>query len=232
MDVQLEKILKCYLDDFNHKKNYDFVVKNSIPIVWFGDMDKYLSSNKKIVTVSLNPSDNEFPKRGKRRFNVEVSNIAQLYNTLCSYFKFNPYMGWFGKFENVLNCLDASYYSNCENVAIHIDIYSAIATNPTWGRLEEFQQEQIENTELFERLLEYLDPDVIVFSANQKVFEKTFGKYNLFYDKKIGNVGFIRVYSHNSTYLISGRNYNGTPFGGMKHDDIQETIKEISKSIL
>ena len=35
-------------------------VPNSIPKLWFGNYVKYISSGLKIITVSLNPSDNEF----------------------------------------------------------------------------------------------------------------------------------------------------------------------------
>ena len=59
-DKKLDEILRDYILDFNKKKELDFVVKPSIPIVWFGDMDKYLTSTPRILTVGLNPSDQEF----------------------------------------------------------------------------------------------------------------------------------------------------------------------------
>lgn len=43
------------------------IVQDSIPILWFGDMEAYCHSKRKIVTVGLNPSLQEFPK-DKDRF--------------------------------------------------------------------------------------------------------------------------------------------------------------------
>ena len=48
---KIDELLKKYIKDFNKKKKLPFVVKESIPIVWFGDIDKYLSSPKKILTI-------------------------------------------------------------------------------------------------------------------------------------------------------------------------------------
>ena len=48
----------------------DFVVEPSIPIIWFGDIYKYFKErdhNLRIVSVGLNPSDNEFIDDNKRR---------------------------------------------------------------------------------------------------------------------------------------------------------------------
>ena len=36
------------------------IVPSSIPIIWFGNLAKYIHSDDKIITVSLNPSNNEF----------------------------------------------------------------------------------------------------------------------------------------------------------------------------
>ena len=87
MRKQLDEILQEYLDDFNQKKSYDFVVKPSIPIVWFGNLEKYSSSKGRIVTVALNPSNQEFPKDDARqRFNVNATTPQDLSATLNRYF--------------------------------------------------------------------------------------------------------------------------------------------------
>jgi hypothetical protein len=36
------------------------LIENCIQILWFGDLNKYSTSANKIITVSLNPSNNEF----------------------------------------------------------------------------------------------------------------------------------------------------------------------------
>src|SRR5260370_30230937 len=40
-----------------------FLVKPSIPILFFGDSDRYLSSELKVITLGLNPSKAEFPEK-------------------------------------------------------------------------------------------------------------------------------------------------------------------------
>ena len=42
--------------------NQNFIVKPSLPILYFGDLNEYFNSEIKIVTVALNPSDMEFKR--------------------------------------------------------------------------------------------------------------------------------------------------------------------------
>ena len=41
-------------------KDDDIVVNPSLPILYFGDLKAYNESNRKILTVVINPSNNEF----------------------------------------------------------------------------------------------------------------------------------------------------------------------------
>ena len=161
---------------------------------------------------------------------MQGNNAAnKLAETLNSYFVKKPY-SWFGNFEKVLSLLNAGYYENKANTAIHIDIYSAIATTPTWGGLTECEKQDIRRTDLFQKLLKLLNPDVIVFSVNQKVFNEVFHRFECV--KSIDDIGgkkgfFIRKYTYGGKILISGRNYRGQPFGGMSDAEIKQTIKQL-----
>ena len=44
-----------------HQASDPCVVKPSIPILYFGDMQRYAASSLKVITVALNPSHHEFP---------------------------------------------------------------------------------------------------------------------------------------------------------------------------
>ncbi len=44
--------------------------ENEIPILWFGDVNAYDESPRKIVTVGLNPSDGEFPEPKSSKGNI------------------------------------------------------------------------------------------------------------------------------------------------------------------
>lgn len=48
------------LEYFDTHKNNELVVKPSLPILYFGNLDAYRKSELKVITVGKNPSDNEF----------------------------------------------------------------------------------------------------------------------------------------------------------------------------
>ena len=60
----LYEIIERYYEDFSAKQKTlsKIVVKDSFPIVWFGNIEKYRRSKIKVLTIGLNPSHNEFPK--------------------------------------------------------------------------------------------------------------------------------------------------------------------------
>src|SRR3990170_1822110 len=43
---------------------------------------------------------------------------------------------WFGAFEPLLDGMGASYYPGGHAAALHTDLCSPVATDPTWSRLE------------------------------------------------------------------------------------------------
>jgi hypothetical protein len=228
----LDEIIQEYLDDFSQKKAYGFVVKPSIPTVWFGNLEKYRSSKGRILTVALNPSFQEFPIGAAPRFNLNAATPKDLSATLNRYFLDNPYEKWFEAFEFVLNRLNATYYEANDQLprtAIHIDIYSAIATNPTWGKLTSGQQRQLSRTDLFSKLLSALDPDLIVFSGNIRIFKEVFTSASLVLERRFKNNGYIREYSHDGRMLVTGLNYKGQPFGGMSRAEKSTALEDINR---
>ena len=232
MTPQLTALIKDYIDDFNKKQGLSYVVKPSIPVVWFGDMAAYMKSEKKVVSVALNPSRDEFTSQRFEMVDLQVPDtLKSLEKTLNEYFKRNPY-AWFNNFENAISALGASYYKGkAENIALHIDIYSAIATDPTWGGLNEAQKNELARIDLFKRLFEILNPDVTLVSVRQDVFREVFLPRFQFKcgEENVGgrNGTFIRKYCSENQILISGRNLRGTPFGGMTYEVVRKTIQEM-----
>ena len=134
MDKYLSSIIDEYWEDFQKKKDYDFIVKPSIPIVWFGNMEAYLKSAFKVVTVAINPSNIEFEptkfeiQEGKTNNFLRFPDAQRIYergllnendkqvlfNMLNNYFEIKPYKKWFAWFERSFSFLrkDVSYYSN------------------------------------------------------------------------------------------------------------------------
>lgn len=234
-----KRILKAYIKDFIDKNNNeilsDIIVKNSIPVVWFGDIDKYMASKTRVITIALNPSKDEFsekrfdtisfPKVGADE-NIE-SLIIPLRETLNSYFRTNPY-NWFDSVEHTVNALDASFYdSENSNTAIHIDIYTAIATDPTWGGLNSDIKEKLQRTDLFRDLLDYLNPNIILISVGEEIFNEVFGDYVFDcekYETKYSN-SYIKKYHKDNKILFWIGNYQGKAFGPSK-EFITKTLHE------
>lgn len=159
-----------------------YVVKPSIPILYFGDVHAFQKSNLKIVTVGLNPSHIEF---GHDRFRVtdaaSLPAFADLEEDLCNYFKIRPYTAWFNRsFEALLQALGSSFYGGRypalrappwwapqRNTALHTDIGTPIATNPTWSKLPPVVTTQLrsEGFELWRDLIIELEPHIILISV-------------------------------------------------------------------
>lgn len=246
----IDNIIRKYIVDFvtanNNETTKPYIVENSIPIIWFGNLNAYLNSKERIVTVGLNPSNNEFPidKSVKRFEAINLSSeitdktIEELKATLNLYFDTKPYK-WFCSCEKVLNIFNASYYSSkkdMKNKAVHIDIYSAIATNPTWGHLGKQIKSQIERTDLFIVLLQFLDPDIILVSTNKTIFNKIFVdnkdvgfRFQLSgerYDPTVKRF-YVRKYNNGKQQLYWITNNRGTAFGPSEKF-IRTSVDELS----
>lgn len=157
-----------------------FVVKPSIPILFFGDSNQYRSSKLKVITLGLNPSRIEFPEEDRfLRFSsarkvypriLEGASYAEYLQALNGYFHEppnHPYRPWFNSFEALLAGLDCGYYGNAENTAIHTDLCSPLATDPTWSNLTSGAQSSLlpYGTRLWHSLVEWLSPDLIIASV-------------------------------------------------------------------
>lgn len=227
------------------------VFPQSMPIMWFGDFEKYEKSFVRVVTVGLNPSYKEF---FERRFDGRVIksfcksnvNIAQdYYETLNGYFKFCPYKKWFANFEKVLQMLGSSYGGKMnggqkfESCALHVDLYSPFATYPTWGNLCDDMQKRFrgETKGLFAELILLLKPNLIILSCGKQVVSSEFSvlkKINApgALSKSVCGFKWIPKLKCNAINVICGRNMRGTPFGGFaigNGKEIKKLVKRMEK---
>lgn len=227
MNQIIKDIVVEYIKDFDEKsKHFPFILQPSIPIVWFGNMDKYLNSNRKILTGGYSPSNKEFD--GKR-FNISnYKNTDTLAETLAEYFRNQPHLEYFCKFENILRKLDASYWENTFSFsAIHINMYSAIAT------ATENQRKQIQRIDLFKKLMKALSPDVIITSMKPSNFTEGFSSA---FDTAAPDFSFtvndkpslfINKYKNGNQILINGANSIRGPFADISNKDLEEAIEKI-----
>jgi hypothetical protein len=218
------------------------VVRPSVPILWFGDSVAYARSNVRVVTVGLNPSRVEFPHADRLlRFQAArpltappatAVQRAAYVSSLDSYFRSTPYRGWFDQgFERVLNGLSASYYEGFANTAVHTDLLSPLATDPTWSGLSIEARASLAagGTPLWHKVIRALQPDVIVASVARAHLDRicfprlapwraihvvdSVDRQRPFVTEGIG----IEVVPAKNALLVFGRCTN-TPFGSLTHE--------------
>lgn len=219
----MRNLVKDVWKEFNELKNEPMlkdknVIVDTMPILYFGNLDAYKKSKLKIVTVSLNPSDMEFKKKksdkdydffrfpqakelyGKAE--LKDSEVDVYISCLNEYFKTNYYKDWFDDNRLVLfKGLNASYIYDEEdtkqgyNVPLHIDMATPIATFPTWGKLGDEKYIFMEKEkDTWKKLIELLSPDIMLMSLDTKYIKEVDNKLykclknNETEYKEIGNI--------------------------------------------
>jgi hypothetical protein len=227
----------------------DFVVTPSIPILFFGDLRRYFASPIRVVTVGLNPSRIEFPDTNRFRRFPEARELdatagdAAFYQryiaSLSAYFRIDPYMKWFNAYEHILKGMDGSYCDGARNTALHTDICSPLATDPTWSWLEPIHRDALESRGmlLWHRLITYLAPDVLLVSiARNQLDTFTFeekSRWEIVHtieQKKPYEIQArkIRLVEGKDTVVVFGR-ASQTPFGSISavaKRDLGARVKE------
>ena len=154
------------------------VVTPAVPILYFGDLARYEASELRVVTVGLNPSLAEFPAedpfarfasaQGLTSLDVE-QDYRRYESALNQYFHSSqkPYVSWFSSLEPLLQGAGSSYYPGADNCALHTDLCSPVATNPTWSRLGSGATSVLGRSgrPLWHELIRYLRPHVIFASV-------------------------------------------------------------------
>ncbi len=146
-------------------------VTPAAPILFFGDLNAYRASPLRVLTVGLNPSSREFPGDDSfLRFPLLEDHRdrepGRYLNAMSAYFRTHPYRRWFNAYEHLLNGAQTSYYAGKISAALHTDICSPIATDPTWGKLDMANQEALKvcGVPLWHELLKVLRPQLVVLS--------------------------------------------------------------------
>lgn len=184
--MEINELIRSSWQVYRQIESQPFLVKPSIPILWFGDSERYFSSKLKVITVGLNPSRGEFPEEDRfLRFSsarkvypsiLDGACYEQYLEALNGYFRDPPNRPyeWFNCFEDLLRGLDCSYYGSAPSTALHTDLCSPLATDPTWKDLPpEAQLRLIQSgTSLWHSLVEWLLPDLIIVSVARSHLER------------------------------------------------------------
>ena len=146
----------------------------AVPILFFGNLHAYRASATRVLTVGLNPSRKEFPADSPfQRFplaeNITAKEPDVYLEALSAYFRADscPYRDWFNSYEPFLNGMETSYYCGESSTALHTDICSPVATDPTWNYIDPDVQKSLEQdgVPLWHDLLNVLAPQVVVISV-------------------------------------------------------------------
>lgn len=235
-----QKIINETFDYFNKHVHQHFVVKPSIPILYFGDIDAYRHSKIKIVTVGKNPSDNEFRRKKTddysffrfKKWNPQTRNLVE---TLNNYFYDEPLKAWFSTFEPILNGFGSTYYNEFPNRAIHTDICSPIATFPTWSNLGSNQDFLFEEgIMIWKKLIDELQPDYILVSIPSELYVRIINEENKelisFDETKNGEARpSYKIYSN--SYTLSNGKIAKIIFGQAAQKPFGKISKEQKKYI-
>ena len=196
-------ILNCW-NNFQKIKQLPYVVPNSIPILWFGDLNAYSSSDLRVRHCGIKPV--EYGISPQKRINklrcysslpkaaslvgksyLSPTDIQIYEDSMNDYFvnnlngKSTWYRTWFSNNEAALHGLDASYFDsvNYKRIAIHIDLQTPVATNK-WSSLTNNQKQVLQDNVgySFSQLLNHLDPHVIITSMNRDYIKNNFTDNN------------------------------------------------------
>ncbi len=239
MDKPLRGLIDDSWRDYLWNIHKPFVVTPSIPLLFFGDLRQYFASPFRIVTVGLNPSRVEFPETDrfqrfpKARSLDSLARDAAFYEqyiaVLSDYFRTDPYMKWFNAYEHILHGMDASYRDGVLNTALHSDICSPLATDPTWSGLIPAHRAALEprGSALWHRLVAYLAPHVLLVSIakdrrDQIAFQAT-SEWETIHTISRDNpyhvqARKIRVIEDKDTCIVFGP-ASQTPFGKVSKKD-------------
>lgn len=183
MNPKVNDLIREAWQAYRQFEDQSFLVKPSVPVLFFGDSSQYFSSELKVITLGLNPSRAEFP--GEDRFlrfesarNVypgilEGAFCREYLQALNDYFcspSNHPYERWFNSFEHVLGGFDCSYYGNARNAVLHTDLCSPLATDPPWNKLPREAQTRLAEcgSRLWHSLVKWLSPDLIITSVARR----------------------------------------------------------------
>jgi hypothetical protein len=156
----------------------EHLVRPSVPILFFGDSRSYVASRVRVLTVGLNPSREEFPRADPfSRFGCagrvdgsQDPDLTTYLRSLNEYFRLNPYRKWFDpSFEPLLSGLGASYYAGCDSTALHTDLCTPLATDPTWSHLKPDERNLLRESgrRLWHDLVHALAPDLVLVSIQR-----------------------------------------------------------------
>lgn len=262
MNKKLSKLIDQYFEEHHRMQKRDslnntnppIIPTDSIPIMWHGDLEKFLQSEYKVITLSINPHFRAFHKdeahfdmdlvrrlsKKKELQDNEKLELIQQYNTYFNQQRYDAKAdNVFSRYEDILNSLNCSYFETKEytNQALHLDLLSPLATNPLWSKLDKnVQKALLENGPVLNiGLIQFLNPDLIVASVNKNILMKTLkidSTWNrtMFYKETTSknNISGI-LFERSSKKILYGQytRYGKNVFGHFTEDKFEHMIQTL-----
>ena len=228
-----------------------YVVHRAVPILYFGDREAYERSTLRVITAALNPSRTEFPDGDRfRRFRraegvsahfLDNGQVERYLGGLGAYYREEPYRRWFAGLEPILQGMGASFYPGGNTTALHTDICTPLATDPTWSGLSDAARAALSEPgrRIWHSLVEYLQPDVILLSVAERHlasirFPRAHQPVEIFrVDRKrpyVVTSTTLQLAGGKQSRLVFGRAAT-TPFGLISNDDKRRLGKIIRAGV-
>jgi len=246
---ELTSLLDQAWSVFHAHERASYLVQPSVPILFFGHSERYFRSRPRVVTVGLNPSLKEFPAEApwsrfpKAAFKDGPLDRTAYLSALNEYFVTKPYTPWFSSYEPLLNGMGAcyGYDTQLECVALHTDICSVLATDPTWNDLEEEEKAELEpeGAALWKSLITALKPDVVIASVAARHLDKIgeLATWRVIYSIRDGRAQPFEVRVHDldlnghRALLVFGRAAQ-KPFGLVSTEDKRAIGEQITREFV
>jgi hypothetical protein len=207
-------------------------IESSIPILWFGDSAGYHESAVRVITVAKNPSSGEFPATSRfLRFPLAAANPScpvHARRSFDEYFRRAPYWNWFRRLEPLLEGFGASQTGRLRNVSLHLDLYTPVATHPTWGKLPSAVKTNLmaDGVPIWNDLVRFLRPEILLLAAGsdqQSLVDGTWteGPWAIpdWSGNKAVSWGRVRFGPECEPLVVFGVNIRGSPFGALSNHE-------------
>jgi hypothetical protein len=150
-------------------------VSPSIPILYFGDYEAFRKSDRRIVTVGLNPGAIGFPENDPWQKFPAYNKSNSYQKAWNQYFQIErPKEQWFSDLDCMLHGFDASFYNGQTNTALHTDLLSPVATAKPWSKLTSSVKKELseKGMHLWHDLISFLEPHIILISVAEQHLQK------------------------------------------------------------
>ena len=143
-------------------KDQAYIPAESAPVLWFGDLERYLRSPVKVLTLGVNPGPKTFPEQDPWVKFPDIRGDRSL-GAMTSACKAYPMDSWFSYWEPLIKPMGAALKQPADSQALHLDL-TPLMTRPVFSEVPEEVRERLRHNgiKILVKLLKVLEPDCTV----------------------------------------------------------------------